>query len=66
MESQGPGSLDPTLLTADGAPGEDIYGASDVQRIKQVHCAAAWTAPAENAEAQVCRPTSTRRPLQSC
>ena len=36
MDSQGLGSLEPVLGTADVVPGEDIYGASDIQRIKQV------------------------------
>lgn len=36
MDSQGLGSLEPVLGTADGEPAEDIYGASDVQRMKQV------------------------------
>ena len=36
MDSQGLGSLEPVLGSADGEPAEDIYGASDVQRMKQV------------------------------
>ena len=65
MESQGLGSLEPVLGTADGGPAEDIYGASDVQRMKQVpQCAVQLFCTARSlvlSTSYRTRHTSTRR-----